>query len=275
MKRLSERGPGDMRTFRDHVLELMHREYAELSAKPGLDDGSISVGEWTVNLENIYSTVRLVAAKDRDAQILDFLSRIVESQQQSFADRDLSWAEAKDLLRPRLTPSQYFDPAPDVLRRPFAPGVVVAYAIDHEREVSFSQGSDLERWKVELQRVHDTAVGNLETLSEELELEVIQARGGGAFAVIDTNDSYDAARLVLPRFRARLLAVLSVPVFVGIPNRDFLVAWSADSAQFANHVAQVVKDFGEQPYPITDTIFRIDHSGVRPSTATERGGVVR
>ena len=171
--------------------------------------------------------------------------------------------------------NQVFDAVADVVRRPFAPGVVIAYAIDHGRVVSFATGSDLERWKVDLKRVHDTAVGHLDDLSEEVEIEVNFVRGGGAFTTIETNDSYDAARLVLPRFRARLLAALNVPVFIGIPNRDFLVAWSANSAQFTNHVASVVENFREQPYPITDIVFRIDHSGVRPATATERGGIVR
>ena len=37
-------------------------------------------------------------------------------------------------------------------------------------------------------------------------------------------------------------------------------------------VARVVKDFGQEPYPITDTIFRVDRDGVRPATADERRG---
>lgn len=275
MKRPTETRHDSVQTFRDHVLKLMRRSYPELPAKLGPDDASISIEPTTVNLGNIYSRIQLLPAKDRDAAVLEFLSMAVESHQQSRAGGDLTWSKAKSLLRARLVASQVFDPAADVANRPFAPGVVIAYAIDHGRIVSFVRQSDLKRWRVELSRAHETAIANLEDLSEGVEIEVLPGLGGGAFAAIEANDSYDAARLALPRFRARLLAALGVPAFVGIPNRDFLVAWSADSGQFAGHVAQVVEDFRRQPYPITDAIFRIDHSGVRPSTASERGGLMR
>lgn len=260
-----------MRAFRDRVLEMMRKRYPNVPAKPGSDDGSIAIGEVEVNLDNIYTAARQLPAADREAAVVEYMSQAVEAYRQLDKRKSVSWTDGKSLLRPRLVPAAYLQPAPDTLRRPFAPGVLVAYAIDYGGHVSFVDRDDLDRWKVELDQVHDAAIAGLEASSAKVPMDVRQARDGGTFAVIDTDDSYDAARLVLPRFRARLLQALGEPIFVGIPNRDFLVAWSA-RAQFTTFASQVADDFRQQPYPITDTIFHVDGQGVRPATAAERGG---
>jgi uncharacterized protein YtpQ (UPF0354 family) len=156
-----------------------------------------------------------------------------------------------------------------MLLRAFATGALNAYVLDHGRQVEYVQRDMLQPWSVDSQRVHDTAIANLEALSEDVQIELRKVRGGGLFTVIDTDDSYDAARLVLPSVREGLLDALGTPIFVGIPNRDFLVAWSAD-APFAVFAKRVAKDFAEQPYPITDVIFRADREGVRPTMAEDR-----
>ena len=261
-----------MRAFRDQVLEIMRRKFPDARARPGPDDGSISVESAIFNLDNIYATAHLLPVADREAAVVDFVARLLESRDRSRTAKDIGWVEAKGVLRARLVPVHHFPPDAEILRRPFSPGVVVGYAIDHGRQVRFASRSDRAQWKVKLDQIHEAAVANLESLSEAVPLEISEARGGGRFLVVDTNDSYDAARLVLPRFRGRLLAALGEPIFVGIPNRDFLVAWSANNAQFVQLVARVVEDFGQQPYPITDRIFHVDRQGVRPATASERRG---
>jgi hypothetical protein len=262
----------NMRAFRDQVLQILRREYPDVPAQPGPDDGSIAIGPSILNLDNMHATARLLPAADREAAIVDFLARMMEGRDRADAAKDLPWSEAKDVLRVRLVSAQYFPPGAEVLRRPFAPGVVVAYAIDHGRQVQFASMTDRENWKVDPEQVHQTAIANLETLSGSVSIDIVEARGGGRFAAIATSDSYDAARLALPRFRARLLAALGEPMFVGIPNRDFLVAWSASNAMFSTFVTRVADDFRKQPYAITSAIFRVDREGARPATAAERRG---
>jgi len=258
-----------MRLFRDHALEIIRNRYPDVPAKSGPDDGSISIDSSTVNLDNIYARASRLSKSEREVAVVDFLASVVESYRQSRTGDELTWAEAKELLRPRLVSPEYLRPAPDALRRDFAPDVFLGYAIDYGRQVRFVDHKDLERWQVEFDQVHDAAIANLEALSASVPVDVRKVRGG-RFAAVETGDSYDAARLALPRFRHRLMAAVGEPMFVGVPNRDFLVAWSSDIAQFATFVAKVAEDFGQQPYAITDAIFRVDRKGVRPATVEER-----
>jgi uncharacterized protein YtpQ (UPF0354 family) len=261
---------GGMRAFRDQVLDIMRRKFPDEAVRPGPDDGSILLESSTLNLDNIYARVQQLRGADREAAIVEFLGSTLEGSRNK--SKSIPWTDAKEVLRARLVPANYLPLEAEALSRPFASGVIVAYAIDEGRVVRFASESDRERWKVDLGVIHETAIANLDALSAAVELEIAEARGGGRFAIVDTDDGYDAARLVLPRFRARLLDALGEPMFVGIANRDFLVAWSAKTALFAKFVARVVEDFSQQPYPITDTIFRVDRQGVRPATANERRG---
>jgi uncharacterized protein YtpQ (UPF0354 family) len=260
----------DMLSFRSRVLGILRQKYPQLQAKVGEENSLIEIEPGVIDLTNIHGKVRQLPADQQQAAIVDYVDRMLERVGQTGGVNRASWAEMSKLLRPRLvSPDIRLSVPADMLLRAFATGALSAYVLDHGRQVEYVQPEMLAPWGVDSQRVHDTAVANLEALSEDVEIELRKARGGGRFTAIDTDDSYDAARLVLPRFRARLLEALGTPIFVGIPNRDFLVAWSSD-APFAVFADRVAKEAREQPYPITDTIFRVDRTGVRPATAEDR-----
>jgi uncharacterized protein YtpQ (UPF0354 family) len=259
----------DMRRFRQQALAILRQKYPQMQAKPGDDDSRIEIEAGTIDLTNLYGKVRQLPADKQQAAIADYVDRLVEQVGQTSTANRESWAEMSKLLRPRLVSSDMRRVMPTMLLRAFATDALSAYVLDHGRQVEYVQRDMLEPWSVDSQRVHDAAVANLEALSEDVEIELREARGGGRFTAIDTDDSYDAARLVLPRFRARLLEALGTPIFAGIPNRDTLVAWSAE-VPFAAFADRVAKDSREQPYPITDTIFRVDKDGIRAATAEDR-----
>lgn len=267
--------PSEMRAFRAQVLEIFRQQFPDMSAVPGKDDGSIEIESTTVNLGNIYAAVRPLAAKQRKEAIVDFLERAVESQNLALSERVPSWSEAKKLLRPRLMPAEPLREIPSVLRQEFSPGVVVAYVLDLGKTVRFVDQSDCEKWGLDkgfdVHIVNDWAITNLEQLSAAVPIEPKRLpRGSGVFAAIVEDDSYDAARLLLPKFRKRLISAFGPRIFVGIPCRDLLVVCSADFAGLSMFVEQMAEDFRQQPYPITDTVFLVTNSDqIRPATADE------
>jgi len=258
-----------MRGFRTNVLGIMRQKYPELQAKAGDEDSLIEIEAGVIDLTNLHGKVSQLPVPQQQAAMIDYIDRLLERVGKADDASRASWAEMSKLLRPRLVPADMRRAMPTMLLRDFATGVLNACVLDHGRQVEYVQRDMLAPWGVDSRRVHDTAVANLETLSKDVEIKLREARGGGRFIAIDTDDSYDAARLVLPVFRGRLLDALGAPIFAGIPNRDFLVAWSAD-APFGVFADRVAKDAREQPYPITDAIFRIDRDSVRAVAAEDR-----
>ena len=266
----------DMSRFRAQVIAIFRQKFPDIPVIQGRDEGSIEIDETTtVNLGNIHARARSMTAEEREAAIIDFLERAVESHNLTRAEKLPSWNEAKKLLRPRLVSAELLREIPSVLRQEFAPGVVVAYALDLGQTLRYVDQSDCEKWGLDkgfdVHIVNEWAITNLEQLSAVVPIEPKRlARGSGVFATIAEDDTYDAARLLLPKFRARLISALGPRIFVGIPCRDLLVACSADFAALTAFVEQVAEDFQQQPYPITDTIFLVTNSGlVRPATANE------
>jgi uncharacterized protein YtpQ (UPF0354 family) len=264
-----QRQPADLRDFQAEVLDILKRKYPAMKAVAAQKVDVIEVdGGLSIGLLNIHATVRSLPAPERRAAIGEFLDQMMATA--SRQPRPRSWAEVEEFVFPRLMSTDVFQVAPDLLHRPFGAGVIVGYVIDHGPGVAFINRKQSEAWDMPVQSVDETAVANLEALSMRVHIDAQrEADGPGLFAGVDTNDSYDAARILLPKFRSRLLAALGDTIFVGIPYRDFLFAWSPDATLFENYVMHVRQDFRQRARPITDTIFVIDRSGVRPATAAE------
>ncbi|CAN5459423.1 hypothetical protein BH10PSE6_BH10PSE6_10060 [soil metagenome] len=259
----------DLRAFRAEVLDILHRKYPAMKAVAAQEVGVVEIDEGSIGLQNLYAMARSLPARERQAEIVEFLEKMM-AMAPSRQAQPPSWPEVKEFVHPRFVSTDLVQVTPDLLHRPFSPGVIVGYVVDHGPGVRFINRQQAEGWGVAVQSVDETAIANLDALSAPVPIEVHEPkRGAGLFAYFQTMDSYDAARLLLPRFRGRLLAALGDVAFVGIPNRDFLVAWSPDFGPFAKLVARVGEDFRQQPYAITDTIFVADRSGVRPATAAE------
>lgn len=178
----------EMRRFRTQVLEILDQKYPQLKARAGDEDSLIEIDAGAIDLTNLLGKVRELPADGRQAAIADYVDRLVERVVKPEDAPRSSWAEMSKRLRPRLVSPEMRQAAPTVLLRAFATGALSAYVLDHGRQVEYVQRDMLEPWSVDSQRVHDAAVANLEALSEDVEIEVSEARGGGRFTAIDTDD---------------------------------------------------------------------------------------
>jgi uncharacterized protein YtpQ (UPF0354 family) len=114
---------------------------------------------------------------------------------------------------------------------------------------------DLERWGVTPEQLYQEGLQNLDQASAEVAFQYVD--GPERFFSVETKDSFDAARLLLPGIRRFVTEQLGEPCLAAIPNRDFLFFWSvSNSAHFSQLVReQVQRDFETQPYALTSKIF--------------------
>jgi uncharacterized protein YtpQ (UPF0354 family) len=134
---------------------------------------------------------------------------------------------------------------------------------------------DLERWAVTVGTIHAAGIANLDAISGDVPIKT-QApdQGSGLFSVVAGPDGYAAARLLAPKFMARMGQELGPVHFVAAPCRDALIAWSAECSIKAALAAVVAKYASTNPYPVTDEIFVSSPGGVRvakPSELAEHG----
>jgi hypothetical protein len=233
--------------------------------------------EVRIFLGNLHANVQALSGDIRRDAILDFLIGAIGA---SIPDQaEPAWPEAKGRLWIQIVPVQYGAQNPTLVSRPFTPRVMIAYALVSDDSYKLVTRNMLTRWDVAADELHDASVAGLEAASETLPIDVRHSVDGpGARMTLATGDNFEAARLLLPGFRARLRAALGGTAIIGIPIRDFLMAWTPD---FAGRVRLVViVDEDSQPgihsHPLTNELFVATAEGVRPATeaetAAQRGG---
>ena len=256
--------------FRRQVVALLARRHPEWAIVPEADPAMITIASTHISLNNIYLRVQGMPSERREQEIVSFVENTMRATHAGAAANDVPYSAAEGRLRPQIVPDEYKRAAQDLVCRPFFAGLSVAYALDDAKAYQLLRQPALNGWHVQQGEVEARAIANLEALSISLPLEVKQRLNRKAYAIVNTTDGYDAARLLLPSFMARLRATLEAPrVFVGIPNRDFLVAWTPDFTARKGFAMKLREDVLIRDHPLTDALFVSSGTGVALATPEE------
>lgn len=264
--------PPTAEEFRARVLDVLQREFPHLSASPQggwaielKDTEGQPIG--TVGLENLYRSC-LLKSESAGALIREYLDQVLGSLSSRVDFNDFESVRGR--LLPMLKSEQWVTEVQggrDLATIQFAPGLVLCFAIDEPTRVAFVRRDMLDEWDVPLERVQGVAQDNLAAQSRELQVMSLTGDDGKPCAlVINTHDGYDATRIVLPDVREGFAAELGDEYLVGLPNRDFLVAFSNRNPELAAGIArQVRQDFHQMDHPITATIYQVRADSFEPS----------
>lgn len=261
-------------TFRDEVLSLLRAKRPELAAAPHASDKAmIKIGNTDIALDNIYRLVRDMSGAEREKALLNLTTSLDDGDRRPLAE--VPFAEIAPRLRLSLVASDYVNVVRDELGKsllhwPLSPYVVVACAIDSPATIAYATREDAAAWKQTDDAMRQQALAGLDKITRATELVAKAPRSGaGHFVAAASRDGYMAAHCLAPNVQKTLADRLGAKVFVGIPNRDFLVAWSADYAPRARFAAQIAKDFGRQPHPLSPELFVLDGAQFRLANAAE------
>ena len=258
--------------FAQDVLNLLHKRRPDYNFVIGSKPATIVSGSHELYLGNLYDLVNGRSGQDRENRILDFVDTSITAVRAP--SKTLTFDSVRSLLRARIVPDSYENASAGgdvkIVVRPLSKLTRIAYVIDSEKTVEFVTTQHLSKWTVTADSVHDLAIANLDGMAHDTEIEVRTTdAGSGRYASLNFLDSYSAAHLLSPVFMTRLRESLGPKLFVGVPNRDFLVAWSSDFAKKKEFAAQVAEDFTRQAYTLTDELFVSSADGLRLVTPQE------
>jgi uncharacterized protein YtpQ (UPF0354 family) len=146
----------------------------------------------------------------------------------------------------------------------FLADLIVTYVIDEPQSVVFVNEAHLERWGVAQVDLHAQALANLRRRTQEERDYTSVGEGEQRLFIWNTNDGYDATRLLLTDVLARWQRELGGQVVIGIPNRDFLIALgTSDRTVLGNIAKQVQFDAANQPFGLTDQLFTVADGQIR------------
>ncbi|MEM7383404.1 MAG: DUF1444 family protein [Verrucomicrobiota bacterium] len=254
----------DDKHFREEVIEAARKLFPGAEFKPHPEkDHVVLVGENQLGLQNLRSKFDLIPPEERN------LSRLVSEHFTPLLSRnlpsldDLPLDEVQDKLFPQIMPGDFTRAAPStILSFPFARDIRVGVVADFPDAYMYVRLEDLERWKISADQAFATALENLETASADLDMHFVD-NGPNTFAAVASGDGYDAVRILLPGLQSFLAQHLGETFRFGIPNRDFLICWrlDCDDSFHQDFSSKVAADHGEQPYPLSPSVFVRNEEG--------------
>ena len=153
---------------------------------------------------------------------------------------------------------------PMLAYREFLGDLMIAYVIDEDRSVAYINEEHLERWGVSIHDLHAQAVVNLRRRTDANVTYTTVGAGEQRLFIYNSGDGYDAARLLLSDVLSGWARDLPGQLVIGIPNRDFLIAFSDANPEILRAVAaQVQADAAQQQYGLTEQLFTLEQGVVK------------
>lgn len=153
---------------------------------------------------------------------------------------------------------------PMLVYREFLANLIIAYVIDETASVSYINEEHLERWNITALDLHEQAIDNLRRRTFERTDFLTAGEGDLRLFIFNSGDGYDATRLLLTDVLANWARELPGNLVVGIPNRDFLIAFSdVDGGMLQSVAHQIQADSVQQSHGLTDQLFTFQGGQVR------------
>lgn len=184
------------------------------------------------------------------------------------------------LMRPRLPPSDDFSvlrrlvlpmlkhpefvvesrrlvPDKALHFRAFAAGLQIAYVVDEPHALRYINGDDLARWKVDPDELDHLARANLVARTGSRNLIAV-GEGAARLFIYNSGDGYDATRILLVDRMRQFAGQVTGRLVLGIPNRDFLIAFGDSDRQLLDRVRwQMKRDNQSVDSRLTDRLLTL------------------
>jgi uncharacterized protein YtpQ (UPF0354 family) len=153
---------------------------------------------------------------------------------------------------------------PMVVYRPFLADLIITYVIEDADRAAYINEQHLDHWEIGAHELHDQAIANLRRRTDERGNMTVTGEGAQRLIIFSTQDGHDAARLLLPAILDGWRSQFPGRMVIGIPNRDFLIAFSdADDTILANIARQIQIDAAQREHGLTDQLFTLENGVVR------------
>lgn len=254
------------RQFIQHLL--LQRLVAHGCQPIFLADGgnhlTIRVGERTcsIQLEQLYRRCTEVPSASSD-----LINQVADSIQAALEEDDALPLDWERHILPVLVSTDAVFP-PHLLVRPFADGLVVAFAIDEPAAFRWLTSNDLAVMELTIDTVYTQALINLERSCNMLVIDAHDVRPDGQDRLLRfvTNDGLDATRLLLPSFYQRFSPRFDdADLIVAIPARDSLLLTSIDYPEqhtFLRWRSNLERT--HRAYPLRNMLYQVNEHGIKP-----------
>jgi hypothetical protein len=249
--------------FIERVTEIVRDRFPLVKIGDGDGSFSLMINGSVAPLENLYRVANL-RPEELQRHVERWAVELLRAAEGT-PDEDAGYEEVKERIMPMVLPISAVEATPGIVHEPFVPGLIIGYAIDHDRTISYLPILKFQEWGITMDQLRETAMNNLTTKSEAISAHAAQDEEGHVNLILfQTMDGYDASRLLLPTLHERLREHLGSPFAAGIPNRDILLCFRNDAETADRLAKQISEDFQRMPHQVTDKLLLVTQDGIAP-----------
>jgi uncharacterized protein YtpQ (UPF0354 family) len=249
------------------VMKMVKAKFPLVKIAQAKDGFAVTVNGNLATLENLYrmATLQPDGVQQHVNRWVVELLRAAEGTH----DQEGTFEQLKVRLLPLVLSSEGAQSrGPSVVTQPLVDGLIVAYAIDSDRTISYLSKAHFASWNITMDALHDTAMENLVSRSEAMNAHAAQDEEGKVNLILfQQMDGYDASRILLPTLHERLREHLGSPFAAAIPNRDILICFRHDLEMLDRLREKIAEDYRSMPHQVTDRLFLVTADGIAPLTA--------
>jgi hypothetical protein len=246
--------------FVNEILKVVGDKFPLVKISRAEEAFAMRVNGHVASLEHLYR-MSMLHPESMRRQVERWMVELLRASEGT-PDLDGTFEELRSRIMPMIL-SDRSDPHGLSLKQPLVPGLAVGYGIDNDRTISHVTRKRMEKWKIELDDLHEAAIANLTAKSQSIAAHAAQDDNGKMELILfQTMDGYDASRLLLPDLNEKLREHLGSPFAAAVPNRDILLCFRDNETTVANLRPQIERDFNQMPHQITDEILLVTPDGI-------------
>jgi len=259
---LTDHPPLGPEQFLEKVTGLAVRRMPNTQIEAAPDDFSLLIGQRTFRLDNLYLQYRHIPDELEVlvSRALDAFVNSVESRDQPVKYQQIR-RKVMPVLRPRIL--RQLEKGADLAAAEFVNQTTINFVVDEAQTMRFICQSEICNWDMDIEQLQRDALQNLSKYRPDFNTQQITDADQVVAVIFNELDGYDASRLLLPELHSRLSKLLGPTFLVGVPNRDFLIAFRMDDAEFCRRIANQVRgDFASMDHAVSDRLFLVSADGV-------------
>jgi hypothetical protein len=250
--------------FAPLVLQLVRAKFPLVKIAAVRDAFAVIVNGNLASLENLYRMVTL-RPEDVKKHVNRWIVELLRAGEGTH-DQEGTFEELKERVLPLVLSSDGATArGPTVVTQPLIDGLILAYAIDSDRTISYLARPHFASWNITLDELHETAMENLVSRSDAMNAHAAQDEDGDVNLILfQQMDGYDASRILLPTLHDRLREHLGSPFAAAIPNRDILICFRNEPDMLERLKDQIAEDYRSMPHQVSDRLFLVTADGIAP-----------
>lgn len=221
---------------------------------------SLRGGKVRVQLEPFYASYQQDPTRTRLDTVVGALLRSVEDYKPGYLVADFE--RLRPQIYPMLKPLDLLfavrdNHLPLLAYQPFLADLMICYVIEEEGSLSYINEQHIDAWQTHLSTIHTQALDNLRERTTHISYTTL-GEGAQRVFLYNSQDGYDATRLLLTDMLETWRIALPERLVAGIPNRDLLIVCSDQDRSLLSRIAgQIQADAAEPNTGLTDQLFTL------------------